>query len=429
MTFIDEMHDLEMSECETLQQSCIAKLLFLQDKIIKGKNKKIYMINKRLIIASVFGVVLTVSCGNRDTQQHDGIHDAGEHPAASSSQHAHAGEVVMHAEQAAAAGVVAEIVNPAPFHAVIPTSGTIQAAPGDEMTVVATMSGVVQMTRPLTVGTQVGAGTTLFRISARDIQDGDPGDRVSVTYDNARREYERAKKLRDDRIVSEKEFNAIRENYELARIAYQALIKGKRSGSAGVHAAKGGYVSGCMVKDGDYVEAGQPLLTLVLGQRLCLVADVPGRYQSLLGDVRSARFKSSYGGKVYDMEHLNGRLTALARTMDVLSSYVPVTFEFDACDGLMSGMPVEVYLIVGEREQVISLPLGAVTEELGAKFVYIKKDATCYAKTEVETGSSDGERVEIVSGLKGGENVVTRGAIHLKLASASNAIPAHTHSH
>jgi preprotein translocase subunit YajC len=37
--------------------------------------------------------------------------------------------------------------------------------------------------------------------------------------------------------------------------------------------------------------------------------------------------------------------------------------------------------------------------------------------------------VEIKSGLKEGEKVVTKGAIHVKLASASNAIPAHTHEH
>ena len=53
----------------------------------------------------------------------------------------------------------------------------------------------------------------------------------------------------------------------------------------------------------------------------------------------------------------------------------------------------------------------------------------CYAKREVRTGAGNGERIEITGGLKPEENVVTKGAIHVKLASASNAIPAHTHSH
>ena len=44
-------------------------------------------------------------------------------------------------------------------------------------------------------------------------------------------------------------------------------------------------------------------------------------------------------------------------------------------------------------------------------------------------GETDGEAAEVCRGLKGGEPVVVEGAIHVKLASASNAIPAHTHSH
>ena len=36
---------------------------------------------------------------------------------------------------------------------------------------------------------------------------------------------------------------------------------------------------------------------------------------------------------------------------------------------------------------------------------------------------------DILSGLKKGDRVVTKGAIQVKLASASNAIPAHNHNH
>lgn len=42
---------------------------------------------------------------------------------------------------------------------------------------------------------------------------------------------------------------------------------------------------------------------------------------------------------------------------------------------------------------------------------------------------SDGKRVEILHGLAEGDRVVTHGAYQVKLASASAAIPAHSHSH
>ena len=88
-----------------------------------------------------------------------------------------------------------------------------------------------------------------------------------------------------------------------------------------------------------------------------------------------------------------------------------------------------MWLLAAEREGVLSLPVEALTEEQGVYFVYVQLDEDCYRKQAVTVGASDGERVEITSGLKDGERVVTRGAIHVKLASASNAIPAHTHNH
>ena len=38
-------------------------------------------------------------------------------------------------------------------------------------------------------------------------------------------------------------------------------------------------------------------------------------------------------------------------------------------------------------------------------------------------------RVQILSGIKAGDRVVTQGAYQVKLACASNAIPAHSHEH
>ena len=88
-----------------------------------------------------------------------------------------------------------------------------------------------------------------------------------------------------------------------------------------------------------------------------------------------------------------------------------------------------MFLLGRERAEVISVPRSALTEEQGVHFVYLQLDASCYRKQAVTLGATDGQRVEIRSGLQGGERLVTRGAIHVKLASASNAIPAHTHNH
>lgn len=390
------------------------------------------MIKKGLFIASVLGLTLLASCNEHGADGHaSDSHAAEEHKedGGHEGEGAHGSEIELSAEQAKAAGVVAEKVKPGTFHAVIPTSGSIRAASGDESAVVATISGVVRLTRPVTEGMRVGRGQTLFSISSERLQDGDPADRAFVAYEAAKKEYDRAKALVEDKIVTEKDFNTIRENYEMARIAYMAVAQGRRGGGVAVEAPREGYVTACLVKDGDYVAVGQPLLTTTRNRRMNLVADVPARYAGSLTDIKSAKFRPSFGGDVHDIGMLGGKLLAYGRTSAATSSFVPVTFEFDRAAGLMPGMSVEVWLLAGARDNIVTLPVAAITEEQGAKFVYVKVGDTHYEKREVATGGTDGERVEIKSGLKGGETVVTQGAIHVKLAAASNAIPVHSHSH
>ena len=108
----------------------------------------------------------------------------------------------------------------------------------------------------------VRAQTVLLTLSSAHLQDGDPAERARIAYETAKTEYERAQRLVDDRIVSQKDFNTIRERYENARLAYEALLPSGNGQGVAVRAAESGYVKACLVKEGDYVAVGQPLVTL-----------------------------------------------------------------------------------------------------------------------------------------------------------------------
>ena len=190
-----------------------------------------------------------------------------------------------------------------------------------------------------------------------------------------------------------------------------------------------GYIKDLLVEEGDYVTVGQPVATIAENSRLYLKADLPERYFRLAPQITSAKFKTPYDDTVYDIKEMGGRLLAYGKNPADNSPYIPVTFEFNGNREIISGTFAEIYLLTQKRDNVISLPVDAITEEQGVNFVYIQIDETCYRKNEVKLGESDGSRVEILSGLNGGEQVVTHGAIHVKLASAGNAIPAHTHQH
>ena len=372
------------------------------------------------------GTALLFLCG-ACTQQHN--HEAEEATHEAESHGGHSNEIILTPEKAKAAGVMVETVTPGTFREVIPTSGQVLAAQGDENTLVAATAGVVSFSRTVTEGMSVGRDVELLSVSAENLQDGDPVKRARIAYERAKGEYERAEKLIGERIVSEKEFNVLKENYENARIAYEALSPSKAGKGVAVKSPMAGYVKACFVKEGDYVTVGQPLLSVTQTRRLMLRAEVSERYYSRLHNIASANFQTPYDDKVYSLADLKGRLLSFGKSSDGTSYYVPVTFEFDNRGDVIPGSFVEVYLLASERQNVLSVPVSALTEEQGLYFIYCQIDEECYRKQEVTVGANDGKRVEILSGLKGGEKVVTQGAIHVKLASASTAIPGHTHNH
>ena len=379
-----------------------------------------------LIPGAACTLLLLWSCGAGHT--HEDPHD---HEAAHghSGEAGHSDEIVISPEKAEAAGIVAEAIAPGTFSGVIRTGGQILPALGDEKNVVATTDGIVSFSGNIFEGTDVRKGQALFSILSGNIQDGNRIGKAKVAYETARAEYERAAGLVDDKIVSQKEFIRIKEAYENARMAYEALKPNADGTGVQIEAPFGGSIRDIFVSEGDFVAMGTPLACVTQNSRLILKADVSQRHFSRLQDITSANFATQYSDRTYSIKNLGGRLLATGQSSKESSYYLPVTFEFENRDGIIPGSFAEIWLLTKARENVLSVPASALTEEQGLYFVYLKLDESCYRKQEVKPGESDGIRTEILSGLKPGDIVVTKGAYNVKLASASNAIPAHTHNH
>lgn len=362
--------------------------------------------------------------GHSATEECEG-HDHG----SEASESEHSDEIILPKAKAEAAGVKVSTIEPGTFEQVIKTSGQVLAAQGDESVAVATVAGVVSFHGKVTEGMSVGKGSTLLTISSSNIADGDPVQRARIAYEISKKEYERMKALVKNKIVSDKDFAQAEQNYENARISYEALAKGNTKGGQAISSPIGGYVKNILVKEGDYVSIGQPLVSVTQNRRLFLRAEVSEKYYPYLRTIGSANFKTPYDNKVYALKELSGRLLSFGKSAGDNSFYVPVTFEFDNKGDIIPGSFVEVYLLSTPMENVISLPRTALTEEQGLFFVYLQLDEEGYKKQEVTLGADNGQSVQILTGVKAGDPVVVNGAYQVKLASASNAIPAHSHEH
>ena len=203
-----------------------------------------------------------------------------------------------------------------------------------------------------------------------------------------------------------------------------SLIKNPGGGLAPI----GGYIKNIAVKDGEYVTAGQTLGTVSQNQRLVLRAEVSEKYYKALNTISSANFKTPYDNQVYALSDLKGRLLSIGKTAGENSFFVPVSFEFDNRGDIVPGAFVEIFLESTPLENVITVPVSALTNEMGIFYVYVQLDEEGYRKQEVKTGASNGKEMQIISGLQPGDRVVTKGAYQVKMASASGAIP-HGHEH
>ena len=391
------------------------------------------MLKKSFYFLSLFIFTMGLAaCGSKGHDQgHDHEDETEQHAGEAGDDHDHGDEIILTPEKARAAGVKVETIMPGTFHGVIHTSGKVLSASCDETTVVATISGRVSYKNHVSEGLKVTGGMQLFSITSAGMQvaDGDPVQRARIDYERAERDYTRARLLIKDRIISEKDLAVAKAEYEAAKLTYTSVQKTRSAGGVVVTAPRGGYVKQCLVAGGDYVEAGQPLAVITQNKHLYLRAEIPEREFKELNKIRCAKFRTSYSDRLYDITDMGGHIQSYGRSAEVNNSYIPVVFEFNNTGDVVQGSYAEIYLITQERENVLTLPLTALTEEQGVHYIYIQVDKEGYRKQEVTLGESDGERVEILSGLKKGDKVVTKGAIQVKLASAANAIPAHNHNH
>lgn len=243
---------------------------------------------------------------NHEGEDHEGHdHEGEEHSQSTEPVAGHSDEIILPKAKAEAAGVKTSVIAPEAFEQVIKTSGQVLAAQGDESVAVATVAGVVSFRGKVTEGMSVGKGTALVTISSSNIADGDPVQRARIAYEISKKEYERMQALVKNKIVSDKEFAQAEQNYENARISYEALAKNHSAGGQAIVSPIAGFVKNILVKEGDYVTIGQPLVSVTQNRRLFLRAEVSEKYYPSLRTIGSANFKTPYDDKVYELKGLN----------------------------------------------------------------------------------------------------------------------------
>ncbi len=315
------------------------------------------------------------------------------------------------------------------FGQVIKTTAQVLSSQGDETVIVARTSGIVLFSgNAIVEGKDITSGQELFTVSGSGMAENNVNVRLTEaqsTYRKAEADYKRAQELVREKIVSDKDFLQIQGEYETAKAVYDNLYKNFSGNGQRVSSPMAGYIRQLFVGNGQYVEAGQPLVSVSKNKTLLLKADVQVKYAPLLPLIASANIRSMDKQVTWSLEDLNGRVLSFGKSVNDDNYLIPVTFQVDNKAGFIPGGFVEVFIRTRSDQAVMTIPNTALTEEQGVFFVYVQLTPESFEKREVNIGMTDGLRTEVLSGLNRNERVVTKGSISVKLAQSSGALDPH----
>lgn len=381
----------------------------------------------------LLAAVLLAACGGNTAQETHEEHDHSLHATESEEHHeAHADEAEEHAEaheheegiieltpeKAQEAGITAAPAQTAPFANVIPALGEILPMQGDIVTVTAKNEGFIRFGgRDIVSGTAVSAGAGILTVTTQGMTQNNYSETVAqaeIAFGNARDLYERNRSLYEDKLVTATELEASEAAYKAAQLRLNNLRQGYEREGLRVASPISGYVTDINVQEGDFVQLGQPLFTVAKNRNVMLRADVPPEYIAQLPAVFSANFRTSASGGYHSVRELGGKVSSYGRDVNPETLLVPVFFSLPYRSDFAPGSYAEIKLLADEGGNHVVLPAEALMEDFGVYFVYVK-DEHGYERRDVKVSGNDGLRVEILSGVRPGEEVVVTGAARLKL--------------
>jgi RND family efflux transporter MFP subunit len=300
------------------------------------------------------------------------------------------------------------------IRAVIHASGLVAPAPGADLVVTAPETARIAEI-PKAEGDSVRSGDLLVRFDIPTLNAEAASKSAEVSAAEARVTTARANQVRmhelfDRGVAARKEVeDADREVADAAAALNQARAGRSASESllarTAVRATFNGIVAKRWHNQGDLVEASatDPILRVIDINRLEVVASVP------LADVSRVKMgASAFLSGTSDPTAAVLRVVSRPAAVEAGTAAVPVRLAFLTQSNFAAGTPVQVDVNAEEHTNVVLVPANAVVREADETAVFVAAGGKA-ERRPIVTGFVDAERVEVRSGLKAGELVITTG--------------------
>jgi RND family efflux transporter MFP subunit len=179
-----------------------------------------------------------------------------------------------------------------------------------------------------------------------------------------------------------------------------------------------GVVSSLSVQTGQMAAQASPPVTII-------------DMTALILDIRLSEFdvvKVQPGQKVdvyvdaAGSQPVEGVVEWVSPSTDPRSQAYGVRVKIDNSPGkLRPGMFARAGLVLDKKENVVVVPKRAIVRQGDQAYVFVIKGGSV-ERREVQVGMDDGERIEVISGLNSGEQVVVKGQAYLKEGQEVNVV-------
>jgi multidrug efflux pump subunit AcrA (membrane-fusion protein) len=192
---------------------------------------------------------------------------------------------------------------------------------------------------------------------------------------------------------------------------YERKIAGIMLDDTYVRAPINGVISKKFIKEGEIIQSpGIPLFTLLDQKNMKAMVNIPEKNISKIKKGLEALVKiDSYPDKTF-----SGTIAKSGASLDMKLRTLEVEITISNEGGLLKeGMFARVSIYTDIHKDAVYVPVSAVVKKDGKKFVFIVKGDSPIKKP-VTTGIVEGDKVEILSGIANGDEVIYRGNSRLE---------------
>ncbi len=201
---------------------------------------------------------------------------------------------------------------------------------------------------------------------------------------------------------------------DLSRLTPEEGQSGHRTASHSVlRAPIGGVITKLDVASGEVVEPERELFTIADLSTVWVLADVYQKDLARLprsGDVEIR--VDAYPDRVF-----SGKLTYVSDVIDPATRTAKVRCVVANPDGLLKlDLFATVVIPTNERRQAVVVPVAAVQQIDNQPVVFVRKSASQFERRKITVGQTAGGVIEILDGIRAGDEVVGDGSFYMKTA-------------